>query len=113
MSDRYYSVDVKFGSSQIPVPAQTGIRDQRTANALKLLYPKRMSPSVGEDTVSISALGRSYAQAARAGAPDKIEEASVPGETAQKASKADQPDEAPKPAPAASATGASTSTWVA
>lgn len=113
MSDRYYSVDVKFGSSQIPVPAQTGIRDQRTANALKLLYPKRLSPSVGEDTVSISALGRSYAQAARAGAPDDTEKAPLPGETAQAAPKADQSDGRSQPAPTASAAGTSTATWVA
>lgn len=52
------------------MPAQTGIRDQRTADAMRLLYPRRLNPTVQEDTVSISALGRAYAAAPKEERPE-------------------------------------------
>lgn len=115
MSDRYYSIDLKYTGSQVPVPAQTGIRDARTANAIRLLYPKRLSPTVGEDTVSISALGRAVAQASKGGEPSPTAAGTVQPENTTQAEpgSAQNPPAAPQQASAPSPEVDSTATWVA
>lgn len=112
MSDRFYSVDLKYTGSQVPVPAQTGIRDQRTANAIRLLYPKRLSPTVGEDTVSISALGRAVAQAAKGGEPSPTA-AKTTGPEDSRQAPPEQPPAVAQPSAQAAPKGGSTATWVA
>ena len=63
MAGEFYSVGVRLREGGLPFPAQSGITDKRVADALKRLYPRRMQPTVEQDTYSISAFARQLAGA--------------------------------------------------
>lgn len=61
MADTYYSIGLKVSEGQLPVPAQSGIKNPLEADALKGLYPRRLQPTVQKDSVSISRLAKEMA----------------------------------------------------